>query len=126
MPTSLQKRIVGKAAAYSPSFATDRSGTVITTRDGAGALTFTLPTPARAYLGFEFEFVNVRDQNMTVQGTTAGDLLTFNNAAASSVAASTAGQKIGARIRAICVEVTSGVFKWCTTGISVGHTFTVA
>lgn len=126
MPTSTQKRIIPKAAAYSPSAAKDRSGSVITTRDATGAVTFTLPTPGAAYVGFEFEFISVRDQSMTVAGTTAGDVVTFNNAAAASVAASTAGQKIGARIRAICVETVTGTWKWVVTGISVGHTYTVA
>lgn len=126
MPTSTFKRIVPKATAYSPSVATDRSGTVITNRDGAGNVVYTLPTPTRAYLGFEYEFCNLRDFNMTIQGTTAGDVCTFNNAAATSVAASTAGQKIGARMRALCVETVAGTFKWLVSGISVSHTYTVA
>jgi hypothetical protein len=126
MPTSTFKRTIGKSSAYSPSAATDRSGTVFTTRDAAGAVVFTLPSPVRAYLGFEYEFVNVRDQNMTVAGAAAGDIVTFNNAAAASVAVSTNNQKIGARIRAILVETVSGTFKWLVTGQTVGVTYTVA
>lgn len=124
--TSLQRRIVGKSAAYSPSQALDRPQSVFTTRDAAGAVTFTLPTPTRGYLGTEYVFASVRDQSMTVAGTTAGDIATFNNAAAASVAASTGGQKIGARIRALCVETVSGTFKWLVTGETVGVTYTVA
>lgn len=126
MPGSLTKRIVGKAANYSPNAATDRSGTVFTTKDATGAVTFTLPTPGRGYLGWEYSFASVRDQTLTVQGTTAGDLCTFNNAAASSVAASTGGQKIGARIVAICVETVAGTFKWLVVGSTAGVTYTVA
>jgi hypothetical protein len=51
---SLQKRIVGKSAAYSPNAGTDREQTVFTTRDAAGAVTFTLPTPGRGYLGSQY------------------------------------------------------------------------
>lgn len=123
---STQRRVVGKASAYSPSAAADRDSAVFTTRDAAGAVTFTLPTPTRNYLGTEYDFCGVRDQSMTVQGTTAGDVVTLNNAAATSVAASTAGQKIGARIRALCVETVSGTFKWLVTGLTVGVTYTVA
>ena len=126
MPTSTTKRVVPKSASYSPNAASDRSGTVFTTRDAAGAVVFTLPSPGRGYLGWEWEFHSVRDQNMTVAGTGATDICSLNNAACASVAASTAGQKIGAKMRAICVETVSGTFKWAVTGISVGHTFTVA
>lgn len=126
MPTGLHKRVIGKSGNYSPSLATDRATTIFSTRDAAGASVFTLPTPTRAYLGCEWDFVQVNDQNLTVQGTTAGDIQTLNNNAAASVAASTAGQKRGARIRAICIETVSGTFKWFVTGVTVGATFTVA
>lgn len=126
MPSQYQRRVVGKSAAYAVAASRDRAKSIFTTRDAAGAVTFTLPPPGYNSLGTEFEFVSVRDQNLTVAGAAAGDLCTFNNAAAASVAASTAGQKIGARIRAICVETVTGTFKWLVTGVSVGVTYTVA
>lgn len=126
MPSSLLKRVIGKSAAYSASAAVDRAGSVFTTRDAAGAVTFTLPTPGRGYLGCEYAFASVADQSMTVAGKTAGDILTLNNAAAASVAASTGGQKLGAKIVAICVETVTGTFKWLVTGVTVGVTYTVA
>jgi hypothetical protein len=56
----------------------------------------------------------------------AGAICTLNNAAAASVTASTSSQKIGARMRATCVETTAGTFKWLVSGIGVGATYTVA
>lgn len=127
MPTSQHKRTVGKALAYSPSLATDRSGTVFTTRGAAAPVTFTLPNPNLAYLGCEYLFDNVVDQSMTVAGNAAGDLLSVGVAATfASLAASTANQKRGARIRARGVESASGTFKWLVTGESVGVTYTTA
>lgn len=123
---SRYRRVVPRSASFSPTAATDHPGNVISNRDAAGAVTYTLPTPGQQYLGFELEFVNVRDQTMTIAGKTAGDLCTVNNAAASSVAAQTAGQKIGARFRALCVETVSGTFKWLVSGQTVGITYTVA
>ncbi len=122
MSTRLTQRVVPKAASYTIVYPMDAPGTVFSTRGATGAVTFTLPTPGRQLLGVWYEFVNVADQNMAV----AGALATFNNAAAASVTASTSGEKIGARIRATCVETASGTYKWLTSGIAVGHTYTVA
>lgn len=122
MSTRLTQRVVPKAASYTIVFPMDSPGTTFTTRGATGAVTFTLPTPGRQLLGVWYEFVNVVDQNMAV----AGALATLHNAAAASVTASTSSQKIGARLRATCVEVSTGVYKWMTSGIAVGHTYTVA
>lgn len=74
------------------------NNTLFTTLGAAGAVMFTLPTPAR---GLRFKFFNAVDQNLTVAAAGAGQLITFNNTAASSVAISTAGQKVGGGFEAI-------------------------
>ncbi len=122
MSTRLHQRVVPKATSYTIKPPMDAPGTVFTTRGASGAVTFTLPTPGRQLLGTWYEFLNVVDQNMAV----AGALATLNNAAAASVTVSTGSQKIGARIKATCVETASGTYKWLTSGIAVGHTYTVA
>ncbi len=63
-----------------------------TTRGAAGAVNFTLP--ATISRGQRFGFASEANQNMTVTAP-AAKLVTFNNVAATSVALSTAGQKIG-------------------------------
>lgn len=126
MPNEYQRRVVGKSTNYAVSAALDRSQSVFSTRDAAGNVTFTLPSPGRGYLGTEYSFAQLNNNNLTVAGAAAGDIVTLNNAAAASVAASTGGQKIGARIRAICVETIAGTFKWLVTGETIGVTYTVA
>lgn len=59
----------------------------------SAAMTITLPTPR---LGLRYRFVNSVDQNMIIAAAAAGQLITFNDIAADSVAFSTAGNKIGA------------------------------
>ena len=122
MSLRLVQRVVPKSASYTIVIPMDSPGTVFTTKGASGAVTFTLPTPGRNILGHWFEFLNVVNQNMAV----AGALCTKNNAAAASVTASTSGEKIGARIHATCIETADGTFKWATSGIAVGHTYTVA
>lgn len=113
------RSVVAKTANYQ-ILASDGSGTLFTTRGSAGAVTFTLPVPAAQLSGVVFEFLNTVDQNMIVSAG-AGKAVTFNNAAAASLAASTAGQKIGAVIRAYC-DGTS----WHLQGSTIGVTYTVA
>lgn len=98
----------------------DASGTCFTTRGAAGAVTFTLPAVALNLMGVWYEFDGVANQNIGVAAA-AGTIVTFNNAAATSVTASTAGGKIGAHFRAIC-DGTS----WHVIGDAVGVTYTVA
>lgn len=85
-------RVVAKTAGYTV-LSTDNH-TVFTTEGAAGAVVFTLPTPAR---GYRFRFLNAVNQNMTVAAP-AGLLIAFNNAAATSIAFSTAGNMIGAGV----------------------------
>lgn len=74
------------------------NGTLFTTTGAGGAVTFTLPAVPK--LGLVYHFQNTVDQNMTVAAPSA-ILVTFNNSAATSVAFSTAGNKIGAGVRAV-------------------------
>lgn len=122
----VKRRIVAKTANYtilSPMVAAtagDPSGTLFTTRGAGGAVTFTLPAAAPALAGVEYDFDGVANQNIGVAAA-AGTVVTFNNAAATSVTASTAGGKIGAHFHAIC-DGTS----WHVVGDTVGVTYTVA
>lgn len=109
-----------KTANYQIVSATDPSGTVFTNRGAVGAVTFTLPVAAPALAGVYYDFYGVAGQNTSV-ASAAGAVVTFNNAAATSVTASTAGAKIGARMRATC-DGTS----WLIEGSTVGVTYTVA
>jgi hypothetical protein len=60
----------------------------------SAATNFTLPALANVSPGWNATFFNTADANMTVTAP-AGKLIAFNNAAATSVALSTAGNKIG-------------------------------
>jgi hypothetical protein len=83
-------------------------------------VTFTLPVITAIMAGLWYEFDGVANQNIGVAAA-AGTVVTFNNAAATSVTASTAGGKIGAHFRAVC-DGTS----WHVIGDAVGVTYTVA
>ncbi|WP_020475716.1 head decoration protein [Zavarzinella formosa] len=88
IPTSIE----AKTADYTVTAAD--SGKQFTTTGAAGAVNFTLPACAK---GYRFRFVNIVNQNMTITAP-SGKLVTFNNAAATSVAFSTSGNKIGAAV----------------------------
>jgi hypothetical protein len=118
-------RVIAQTANYavlSPvtSAAGDASGTLFTNRGAAGAVTFTLPAVVAAMYGVYYDFVGVANQTFGVAAA-AGAVVTFNNAAATSVTCSTGGAKIGAKIRAVC-DGTS----WILIGDTVGVTYTVA
>lgn len=120
------RRIVAKLANYTIRYPFDSGGQVFTNKGATGTITFTLPTPNRNVFGVPYSFQVVADYAVTVAGAAAGDILTKNDATANSVSASTAGELLGARIEALCVETADGTFKWQVHGASVGHTFTVA
>lgn len=90
--------------------------------NGAGASNMTLPT---LETGLVFEFISNADQNMTVTSAAGNDIIAVNDAAASSIAASTSSQKIGAhfRVQSVYVGTTK---KWMATNLSVGVTMTIA
>jgi hypothetical protein len=69
-------------------------GSILTTRGAVGAVTLTLPAVAAVPAGWNIKIVNVADQNLIVNVAVAS-IVTFNNAAATSVAFSTVGQRIG-------------------------------
>lgn len=112
--------IAEKTANYQILTTADPSGTLFTNRGAGGAVTFTLPAVTPALAQTYYDFVGVANQTFTVAGA-AASVVTFNNAAATSVACSTAGAKIGAHIRAVC-DGTS----WNVNGDTVGVTYTVA
>lgn len=121
----LPRAPVAKTANYtivSPinNAAGDACGTLFTTRGAGGAVVFTLPVITAIMAGLWYEFDGVANQNIGVAAA-AGTVVTFNNAAATSVTASTAGGKIGAHFRAVC-DGTS----WHVIGDAVGVTYTVA
>ena len=92
------KAVSAKTAAYSPTVA--ESGTIFTTTGAAGAVTFTLPAVS-GNAGVHYGFRNTVGQNMTVAAP-AGTLVTFNNAAATSLTFSTASELIGGGIDVVC------------------------
>lgn len=125
MSLRLKAPVVPKTASFTADLNAFPSGTRYTNAGAAGAIVCTLPTPATgigSWNGHTVELHGMADQSITL-ATAAGKTVTFNNAAATSVAASTAGQKIGALIRAVW-NATSG--KWMVSGLAVGHTYTVA
>ncbi len=112
---------IAKTANYTIKAVGDPNGSVFTNRGAAGAVTFTLPAPTAVPAGQFYLFLGVADQNIIVQVPTAATLVAFNNAAATSLAAQTASQKIGSLMLFQC-DGTS----WIATGIGVGCTYTVA
>jgi len=83
--------ITAKATNYTVTAA--ETGTIFTTAGASGAVQFTLPTAAD---GLYYLFVNAVNQNMTITYGTGDKIITFNDAAADSVAFSTTNEKIGA------------------------------
>jgi len=93
-------RVQAKTADYTLA-ATD-SGSVLTTRGAAGAVNFTLPTVAAGLAGTDVLIYVAADQNVTLTAQTNGQLVLFNDAAANTVALSTASEKVGGCFRVIC------------------------
>jgi len=85
--------IVAKTADYTVTEADNN--TLFTNRGAAGAVIFTLPTTAKK--GLRYGFHVIADQSVTVASGTADTMISFNDAAADSVAFSTASEKIGGR-----------------------------
>lgn len=123
MTKGFSSNVVAKTASYTVDLNATRSGTRFTNRGASGAITFTLPTPNagdQVRVGYCLSFLGVADQNVIVAAA-AGKAVVFNNAAAASLAAQTAGQKIGALIEAMW-DGTS----WHLDGATNGVTYTVA
>lgn len=95
----IARRIEAKTADYTLTAAD--GGKTFTNRGAAGAVNFTLPTTGEVESGWWAEFYVVANQTVTVTAGTADTMVTFNDAAADSVAFSTASEKIGASLRVI-------------------------
>ena len=87
-----------KTAAYTVT--TADFSQVFTNRGDVDSITFTLPA-ASGNSGAWVEFVCVADQEFVVAAQ-AGELVTFNNAAATSITFTTATEHIGAAVRTVC------------------------
>lgn len=127
MSTRLARRTVAKTANYSivPYPGMDSPGTLFTNGGAAGTVVFTLPTPNKSLLGFWYEFLGLVDQVITVAAPVADTLIAFNDIAADSVSSGGSGQRIGALIKAICVQSSSGVYQWAVENGTQGVTFIV-
>lgn len=76
------------------------------------AVSFTLPTKEN---GLAFRFFQTANADLTIAGS--GDIIHKNNAAASSVAFSTAGQKIGSHALVECVYVNTDTLAWIVSNL---------
>lgn len=89
----LENRLgVAKTASY--TLKVNDNNKRFTNSGAGGAVTFTLPAIADVYDGWSATFFVVADQTVTVTAP-SGKLVAFNNAAATSIAFSTASEKIG-------------------------------
>lgn len=110
-------RVVNKAVDYTVTAADN--DTLFT---ASAAVNFTLPTLAA---GLNFSFYNLADSNMTVTAATSDTIITDGDAAADSVAFSTASHKIGGGVRFVANADAS---KWLTffQGAAPANVVTVA
>ena len=82
------------------------NGTRFTNTGASGAVTFTLPKLAPGYV---FEFLVAANQNVTITSNEGSNIMTSNNASASSLAFSSAGDLIGGFVR---LETNIAGTKW--------------
>lgn len=125
MSLRMQAPTIAKTASFTVDLNATKTGTRFTNRGAVGAVTITLPTPptgVASWDGYWLEFYGVADQSI-VLAAAAGKAVTFNNAAATSIAASTGGQKIGANLVARW-DAAAGF--WHLEGATNGVTITVA
>lgn len=112
------KRMQTKTADY--TVVANDNFTLFDNIGAAGAVVFTLPALANGYL---FGFRVQTDQSVTIQSNAGNDMVTINDASASSVAFSTGSQRIGG-----CVWIYSNqaANKWIVENHSAGtNTITV-
>lgn len=98
-PAGALRKVSAKTASY--TVLESESGTLFTTSGASGAVTFTLPALANVAAGTWFEFFNVADQDMIVASGDADKMVVFNDAAADSIAFSTAAEQIGSGVRVV-------------------------
>lgn len=82
--------VVAKTADY--TVVAGDNNRIFTNQGAAGAVVFTLPAIAK---GLRFRFYAEASQNVTITAATADTMVTFNDAAADSIALSTANKIIG-------------------------------
>lgn len=113
-----QRNEVAKTASY--TVVAGDVGTFFTTTGASGAVVFTLPAIAA---GLYFWFLNTVDQSMTVTSAAGTDIVTFDNAEATSLAFSTSSEKIGGFL---FVQANQAGTKWYAQNLSFANTVTVA
>lgn len=118
--------VQAKTANYTIVPQVDRSGTIFTNAGATDTVTFTLPLPSAHIEGFVYDFLGVADQTITVAAPVADTLVALDDVAADSLSASTADQKIGAYLRAICVQTGANTYQWAAVTLANGVTGTVA
>lgn len=91
--SSGMNRIIAKPSGYTVTAAD--SNTLFTTTGAVGAVTFLLPTTVTK--GSRFRFYNTVGQNMVITAA-ANKMIGFNNATATTLTFSTAGNLIGASV----------------------------
>lgn len=91
--------VLGTAGSNTYTLTSADNGALLVTGDATAAQTVVLPTRAA---GLTFEFLNVVNQDLTINSAAGDDIVALNDAAADSLAFSTASQKIGAHVRLTC------------------------
>lgn len=110
-----------KTSAYTITAAD--SGKILTNRGASGSVTFTLPTVAAGFDGVDVTIMAVvAAQNVVIAAQTAGQIITFNDAAADSITISTASEIIGAAVRCVC----DGTSWLCILLVNESTTVTIA
>jgi len=90
------------------------NGTLFTNTGAGAAVVFTLPALAA---GLVFEFLVTAAQSVTIASTAGTDMVFQGNAGRSSLAFSTASEKIGGRLR---VQANAAGTKWLCSNLSAG------
>lgn len=91
--------IAAKTAAY--TLVPGDVGKLFTNRGASGAVTFTLPKTGDVSAGWWAEFFVVADQTITVASNEGDNMILFNDAAADSLAFSTASEKVGGGLKVV-------------------------
>lgn len=120
--------MVAKTADYTVTPPLDHAGAVFTNAGATGVVTFTLPQPTRAVLGWWYRFRAVVGHNITVAAATPGTLITGGSTTSDSMTiAGTAPAQINGEIEAFCVETAPNTYAWCASPVVAhdGQTYTV-
>lgn len=78
----------------------DDASKLFTNKGAGGAIVFYLPPIAEISAGWSARFYIAADQTVTITAP-SGKLIAFNNAAATSIAFSTSGEKLGVHVEVI-------------------------